>query len=54
MQIEVCRATYLDRRLSEPGSGLAGVAAMLVTLVRELGAETVLLGGGEGLLQAAE
>jgi len=54
MQIEVCRATYLDRRLAEPGAGLAGVAAMLATLVRELGAETALLGGGDGLLQAAE
>jgi N-formylglutamate amidohydrolase len=54
MQIEVCRATYLDRRLAEPGAGLAGVAAMLSGLVRELGAETALLGGGDGLLQAAE
>lgn len=54
MQIEVCRATYLDRRLAEPGAGLRGTAAMLATLVRELGAETALLGGGEALLQAAE
>ena len=55
MQVEVCRATYLDRRLAEPGAGLAGMAATLAALVRELGAETALLGGGdEGLLQAAE
>jgi hypothetical protein len=27
---------------------------MLAAFVRELGAETALLGGGEGLLQAAE
>jgi len=54
LQIEVCRATYLDRRLSEPGPGLAMMAAMLADLVRELGAEAALLGGGEGLLQAAE
>ncbi len=54
MQIEVCRATYLDRRLAEPGAGLPAVAAMLTALVRELGAEAALLGGGEGLLQAAE
>lgn len=54
LQIEVCRATYLDRRLSEPGAGLSGVAAMLATLTRELGAEAALLGGGDGLLQAAE
>jgi N-formylglutamate amidohydrolase len=55
MQVEVCRATYLDRRLAEPGAGLAGMAATLAALVRELGAETALLGGGDaGLLQAAE
>ncbi|MBU7581283.1 MAG: N-formylglutamate amidohydrolase [Porphyrobacter sp.] len=54
VQIEVCRATYLDRLLAEPGPGLPAIAAMLAGLVRELGAETALLGGGEGLLQAAE
>lgn len=54
MQIEVCRATYLDRRLAEPGAGLAGMAATLAALVRELGAETALLGGDDSLLQAAE
>jgi N-formylglutamate amidohydrolase len=53
LQIEVCRATYLDRRLSEPGAGLAGVAAMLAGLVRELGAEAALLGDGYGPLQDA-
>lgn len=54
MQIEVCRATYLDRQLSEPGPGLPVVAEMLAALVRELGAETALLGGNEGIRQAAE
>ncbi len=54
MQIEVCRATYLDRHLAEPGPGLSGIAAMLAALVRELGAETALLGGHDGLRQAAE
>ena len=54
MQIEVCRAAYLDRQLAEPGPGLPGVAAMLVALVRELGAETSLLGGSDSLRQAAE
>jgi N-formylglutamate amidohydrolase len=54
VQIEVCRATYLDRHLAEPGAGLPAIAAMLAGLVRELGAETALLGGGEGLRQAAE
>ena len=54
VQIEVCRATYLDRHLAEPGAGLPAIAAMLAALVRELGAEAALLGGGEGLRQAAE
>jgi N-formylglutamate amidohydrolase len=54
MQVEVCRSQYLDRRLAEPGAGVAATAALLVALVRELGAETALLGGAEGLLQAAE
>jgi N-formylglutamate amidohydrolase len=54
LQIEVCRAAYLDRDLTEPGSGLPATTAMLSALVRVLGAETVLLGGAEGLRQAAE
>jgi N-formylglutamate amidohydrolase len=54
LQIEVCRTTYLDRHLAEPGTGLPAIAAMIAGLVRELGAETALLGGGEGLRQAAE
>ncbi len=54
VQIEVCRGTYLDRHLAEPGAGLPAIAAMLAGLVRELGAEAALLGGGEGLRQAAE
>ena len=54
LQIEVCRATYLDQRLSEPGAGLAMMAALLAELVREMGAEAALLSGGEGVLQAAE
>jgi N-formylglutamate amidohydrolase len=54
VQIEVCRAAYLDRQLAEPGAGLPAIAAMLADLVRELGAEAALLGGSEGLRQAAE
>ncbi|AOL95133.1 N-formylglutamate amidohydrolase [Porphyrobacter sp. LM 6] len=54
LQVEVCRATYLDRQLAEPGAGLPSMAAALAALVRELGSETALLGGGEGLRQAAE
>lgn len=54
MQVEVCRSAYLDRHLAEPGAGLPAVAAMLAALVRELGAEAALLGGQEGVRQAAE
>jgi N-formylglutamate amidohydrolase len=54
IQIEVCRAGYLDRNMTEPGKGLPGMASLLAGLVRELGAETALLGGGDGVLQAAE
>ena len=54
VQVEVCRAAYLDHRLAEPGEGLAGMAAALADLVRVMGAETALLGGGESLQQAAE
>ena len=55
VQVEVCRATYLDHRLAEPGEGMAGMAAILADLVRVMGAETALMGGGgEQILQAAE
>lgn len=54
MQIEVCRATYLDRQLAEPGAGLPVVAEMLAALVRELGAEAALLSGNGATRQAAE
>jgi hypothetical protein len=40
--------------MAEPGPGLPAVAAQLAALTRELGAETALLGGNEGLRQAAE
>lgn len=54
LQIEVCRTTYLDFRLAEPGEGMAAMAELLISLVRVLGSETALLGGGDNLLQAAE
>ncbi|WP_296716105.1 N-formylglutamate amidohydrolase [Erythrobacter sp.] len=54
LQIEVCRTTYLDDRLAEPGLGLAAMARLLASMVREMGAETAALGGGGNLLQAAE
>ena len=54
LQIEVCRATYLDRHLAEPGAGLPAIAAMLAGLARGVGADAALLGGGEGVRQADE
>ena len=54
VQIEVCRSTYLDHRLAEPGEGMGRMAAALASLVRMLGAETVRLCGGDILQQAAE
>jgi N-formylglutamate amidohydrolase len=54
LQIEVCRTTYLDRQLTEPGAGLQAMAASLAALVRELGSEAALLGGDDTLRQAAE
>jgi len=52
VQIEVCRATYLDRRLREPGSGMAHVGAVLGAIVRRLSEE--LLGRARPLSEAAE
>ncbi|WP_298467173.1 N-formylglutamate amidohydrolase [uncultured Erythrobacter sp.] len=54
IQVEVCRATYLDDRLAEPSANLPRVARMLAALVRELGAETARLGRGSEFAQAAE
>lgn len=51
MQIEVCRSTYLDARLSEPGPGLPAVARVLAGLVRRLADELTL---GRDVAQAAE
>ena len=49
LQVEICRAAYLDERLREPGPGLDAVAALLSGLVRRLASE---LGGT--MRQAAE
>ncbi|MDA9918271.1 N-formylglutamate amidohydrolase [Erythrobacter sp.] len=54
MQVEICRASYLDDRLDEPTAALKPLAKMLAALVRELGAETARLGAGGQLPQAAE
>lgn len=52
MQIEVCRATYLDPALRQPGDGLEPVAQVLAGLVRRLAEE--LVGPAQALAQAAE
>lgn len=51
MQVEVCRSTYLDSHLREPGPGLASVVRVLSGLVRRLADE---LAQQRQLPQAAE
>ncbi|MXO64373.1 N-formylglutamate amidohydrolase [Altererythrobacter endophyticus] len=50
LQIEICRSTYLDEDMSEPGSGLPLIARCLASMVRML--EDELAGWSEA--QAAE
>ena len=52
MQLEICRATYLDRAMREPGRGLADVVATVASLVRRLAGE--LSSGSEEWRDAAE
>lgn len=52
MQLEICRATYLDAQLREPVDGVDDVARLLVGLVRRLAEEVT--GGAQGFAQAAE
>lgn len=54
LQIEVCRASYLDTRLDQPGPRLAAVVRTLATLVRSLAREVAVLGNPEASRQAAE
>lgn len=54
LQVEVCRATYLDADLAEPSARLPAVARLLAGLVRELGDSVAMLGRGRSLLLAAE
>ena len=51
LQIEICRAVYLDERLREPGPGFDAVTELLIGLVRRLASEFGALGS---LRQAAE
>jgi N-formylglutamate amidohydrolase len=52
LQVEICRAAYLDSALREPGPGLAGIAEVMGGMVRRLAAELA-RDAGE-LPQAAE
>lgn len=54
LQIEVCRATYLDAQLDQPGPRLAAVARTLAALVRSLAREVAVLGDPQAHRQAAE
>ena len=52
IQLEICRAIYLDPALREPGKGLGRVASIVVDLVRRLADE--MAGASGGVAQAAE
>ena len=54
LQVEVCRAAYLDTRLDAPGPRLPAVARALAALVRSLAHEVAALGYPEALRDAAE
>ena len=49
LQIEVDRASYLDRQLAEPGEGFARTADLLADLVRHMAAEVAHLAQGSAL-----
>jgi N-formylglutamate amidohydrolase len=51
LQIEICRAVYLDERLQETGPGFGAVVELLTGLVRRLASEFPTLGS---MRQAAE
>lgn len=54
LQIEVCRASYLDARLDQPGPRLGAVVRSLATLLRSLAHEVAMLGDPDAHRQAAE
>lgn len=51
LQVELCRATYLDQGLREPGAGLAEIVIVMAGLVRRLAEALV---ETRGMAQAAE
>lgn len=52
IQLEVCRASYLDEHLDEPGESFEELSAVLAGLVRRLAEEMTVL--GQDYRQAAE
>lgn len=54
LQIEICRASYLDTRLDHPGPRLPGVTKVLASLVRSLASEVATLGNPDACRQAAQ
>lgn len=54
MQIEVCRASYLDARLDQPGPRLPAVARTLTSVVRALARDVADLGDTGRRREAAE
>lgn len=54
LQVELCRASYLDARLDQPGPRMAAVARALAGLVRSLAQEVAALGDPGAQRQAAE
>jgi N-formylglutamate amidohydrolase len=54
IQLELCRSTYLDRRMSEPTARISAMARLVAGLVRELGESTAALGQAGSLPIAAE
>lgn len=54
LQIEVCRASYLDARLDQPGPRLPGVVRALAVAVRGLAQALADIGNPDTIAQAAE
>jgi N-formylglutamate amidohydrolase len=54
IQLEICRSTYLDAQLTEPGPGFDEVEEVLTSLVRRLAGEVAALGRACQLPDAAE
>lgn len=54
LQLEICRASYLDAACDRPGPGFDAMASVLSGLLRRLAAETAILGRGPLRAEAAE